>query len=234
MFISYIGEGRKESSLDKFWDELSEEQKQSIASVSVDMWKPFIQSINKNVSEAEGKIVHDHFHIAAYMNKAVDQVRKQEHTQLKRQGDESLKGTKYDWLYAKENRPNRTLERWEGLKHQSLKTSRSWSIKELFRDFWKCSDKEEATGFFKQWYNWAIRCRLSPVKKVAKMLKNHLQYIVNYFDHGTSNGPIEGINNKVQSLIKKSYGYRNVERLKTDIMFHLGGLNLYPDIHTNS
>ena len=42
-------------------------------------------------------------------------------------------------------------------------------------------------------------------------------------------GPMEGLNNAIQGLIKKAYGYRNKERFKADIFFHLGGLDLYPD-----
>jgi len=52
--------------------------------------------------------------------------------------------------------------------------------------------------------------------------------ILNYFVHHLTNGPIEGLNNKIQSLVKKAYGFRNKERFKTDILFHLGGLDMNP------
>ena len=52
--------------------------------------------------------------------------------------------------------------------------------------------------------------------------------ILTFFVHRLTNGPIEGLNNKIQGLIKKAFGYRNKERFKTDIFFHLGGLDLYP------
>jgi transposase len=55
-----------------------------------------------------------------------------------------------------------------------------------------------------------------------------LRQILNYFDHKITNGPIEGLNNKIQGLIKKAYGYRNPKRLVNDIFFHCGGLDLYP------
>lgn len=87
---------------------------------------------------------------------------------------------------------------------------------------------EEGRGFFRRWYDWAIRSQLEPVKKVARPFKRHLDNIVTFFQHRLSNGSIEGLNNKIQSLVKKACGYRNPERFKTDIFFHLGGLNLYP------
>ena len=74
----------------------------------------------------------------------------------------------------------------------------------------------------------AIRSRLDPVKKVARTCKSHLDHILTFFVHRLTNGPIEGLNNGIQGLIKKAFGYRNRERFKTDIFFHFGGLDLYP------
>jgi len=101
-------------------------------------------------------------------------------------------------------------------------------LKEAFRWFWWLPDRAEAKAYFGEWYGWAIRSRLEPVKKVARMLQRHLERILNFFDHRLTNGPIEGLNNKIQGLIKKAFGYRNKERFKTDVLFHLGGLDLYP------
>ena len=56
----------------------------------------------------------------------------------------------------------------------------------------------------------------------------HPGNILTFFKHPHTNGPTEGLNNAIQGLIKKAYGYRNKERFKTDIFFHLGGLDLYP------
>ena len=83
-----------------------------------------------------------------------------------------------------------------------------------------------ASPFF--WYGWAIRSRLAPVKKVARMCKSHLGNLLTFFEHRLTNGPMEGLNNAIQGLIKKAFGYRNRERFKTDIFFHFGGLDLYP------
>jgi transposase len=91
-----------------------------------------------------------------------------------------------------------------------------------------CPTKQKAAPYFQDWYGWAIRCRLAPVEKVARMFKKHLTNLLTFFDHHLTNGPLEGLNNKIQGLIKKGYGYRNKERFKTDIYFHSGGLDPYP------
>ena len=126
------------------------------------------------------------------------------------------------------NLPAERAAEFARLKGQQLQTSRAWAIKELFRDFWDCESVAEGRHFFRRWYDGAIRRRLAPVKKGARMFQRHRDNIVPFFQHRLSNGSIAGLNNKIQSLVKKACGYRNPERFKTDIFFPRGGLNLYP------
>lgn len=226
--VEYVGEGRKQESLDAYWQSLTPEQRSGVEAVGMDLWEPFFNSTLAHVPGAAGKIVHDPFHLVSYMNAALNDVRKAEHRDLLEAGKKTLSGSKQLWLYGAENLPVARAAEFERLKEQKLQTSRAWAIKELFRDFWDCESVEEGRCFFGHWYHWAIRSQLEPVKKVARMFKRHLDNIVTFFQHRLSNGSIEGLNNKIQSLVKKAYGYRNRERFKTDIFFHLGGLNLYP------
>ena len=126
--------------------------------------------------------------------------------------------------------PERYSDLLEDLKGKSLKTSRAWAIKKSIRNLWMCKTEKEGQDFFAIWYSWAIRSRLEPMKKVAYMMKRHLPNILSYFRHRITNAALEGINNKIQALIKKAFGYRNKERFKNDIFFHCGGLDLYPEM----
>lgn len=224
--VEYVGDGRKQESLDAFWQRLTDAQRQAVEAVGMDMWEPYRLSTMAYVPDAD--IVHDPFHLAGHLNDAVDAVRKQEHRQMLEQGDDSLKGTKYWWLYGEENLPEKHQSTFFTLKASQLKTSRAWSLKEMFRNFWLCETVAEGRDYFACWYSWAIRSRLEPVKKVARTFKKHLENIVTYFDHHLTNASLEGLNSKIQGLIKKACGYRNRERFKTDIMFHCGDLDLYP------
>ncbi len=67
----------------------------------MDMWEPYIQATWARLPEEAEKIVLDRFHIMGHLNNAVDTVRKQEHRALMASGDETLKGSKYLWLFAK-------------------------------------------------------------------------------------------------------------------------------------
>ena len=226
--VEYVAEGRSQASLDAFWDALTAEQLAGVEAVGMDMWEPYVNSTLAHLPGAAGKIVHDPFHLVKYLNEAVNEVRLREHRCLQAAGDDTLKGTRQWWLYGFENVPEHHGPRFEAIRKLNLQTARAWGIKEVFRSFWLCPDLEHAKAYFAQWYAWAIRCRLAPIKKVARMCKSHLDNILTFFVHKLTNGPIEGLNNKIQGLIKKAYGYRNKERFKTDIFFHLGGLDLYP------
>ena len=226
--VEYVGEGRQQESLDGFWEGLSARQLAGVEAVAMDMWEPYMESTLAHVPEAASKIVHDPFHLVSYMNKAVNEVRKSEHRRLQAEGNDILAGTRRLWLYGMENVPAQHAPRFDQIKELNLQTSRAWMIKEVFRGFWSCPTLKKAGEYFEDWYGWAIRSRLEPVKKVARMCKRHLGNLLTFFEHRLTNGPIEGLNNAIQGLIKKAFGYRNKERFKTDIFFHFGGLDLYP------
>lgn len=111
--VEYVADGNAQESLDGFWLTQSDEQLQAIESVAMDMRRPFIRSTSAHVPEAEKKIVHDVFHIMKQMNETFDTVRKQEHRAMRVEVDERLKGSRYAWLYATENRPQRDCEAFE-------------------------------------------------------------------------------------------------------------------------
>jgi len=226
--VEYVGAGRQRESLDGFWEGLTAEQLAGVQAVGMDMWEPYLQSTLAHVPGAASKIVHDPFHLVKYMNEAVNDVRKSEHRRLQSLGDDTLKNTRQLWLYGMENVPLKHAPRFAEVKELNLQTSRAWAIKEVFRAFWLCDEVKEAERYFGKWFGWAIRSQLEPIKKVARMCKAHVGNILTFFVHRLTNGPIEGLNNKIQGLIKKAFGYRNKERFKTDIFFHLGGLDLYP------
>lgn len=229
--VEYLADDREQGSLDGYYQGLSEEQRHGIEAVAMDLWDPYIASTKSYVPEAEDKIVFDRYHLMTHMGKAVDTVRKQEHRVLQQVGDETLTKSKYLWLYSEENLPEKHWERFEGLKTSHLKTARAWAIKESLRDLWDYTRKGWASIHFKRWYFWATHSRLDPVIKAARTFHRHLQNVLTYFRHRVTNAVCEGVNSKIQTLIKMAYGFRNRDHLKTAIYFHCGGLDLYPGTH---
>jgi len=132
--VEYVGDDRKKESLDGYFATVSKKARERIEAIAVDIWDPFLASIREHVPEAEEKIVFDRYHLMTHMVKAVDEVRKDEHRELKRVGDERLTGSKYLWLYSRENLPDRHKQRFQSLKQMHLKTGRAWAIKESLRE----------------------------------------------------------------------------------------------------
>lgn len=227
--VLYAGEGRTKSSLKRWYDQCSPEQLEKLDSVSMDMWPAYINQTKASVPWAEEKIAFDRFHVAKKIGEAVDQVRRKEHKDLMKQGNEDLKGTKYDWLTNKENKSARQKKQFQQLKNSSLKTARAWAIKELSQKLWHYVSRTWALKGWKRWLSWAMRCRLEPMKKVAKTIKEHLWGIINAIVLKASNGKAESINSRIKTVKIRACGFRNVERFTTAIYFYLGGLELYPE-----
>ena len=95
---------------------------------------------------------------------------------------------------------------------------------------WKYRSRYWARAALKRWYSWAIRSRLEPMKRVARMIKSHLEGIVNAIFHGMTNARAEGINSRIQWIKYTARGFRNRSRFRTAIYFHLGGLDMTPEV----
>jgi transposase len=221
-----VVEERTTEAADQLWETLRPEQKQTVEAVAVDMWPPFIQTIEKQVPAAD--IVHDKFHVSKYLGEAVDKVRRQEHKELMAQGDETLKGTRQLWLYNPENFSPEQVAEFSALKDLQLKVARAWAAKELFSKFWNYQEAGWARRFFKDWFGWVSRSRLKPVVEVAQMLKRHLDNLLTYLKHPITNAVTEGLNSKIQSLKSAARGFRNFRNYRIRILFFCGKLNLYP------
>jgi transposase len=229
--VEHLADERRQASLDGYFDQFSEEQLARIEAVAMDMWEPFASSVRQHLEDADNKIVFDKFHIMKYMVEAVDTVRKAENRTLTSQGDKSLTGSKYLWMYSSEKLPERHQERFDVLRSGDLKTSRAWAIKENLRFFWDYRRKGWAEKHWKAWYFWATHSRLDPIIKVARTFKAHLTGLLAYFEHRITSAGAEGLNSRIQAIRVSARGYRNRKNFKTAIYFHLGGLNLYPQTH---
>lgn len=226
--VEHIVEGRKEEGLAEYWRGLTPEQLAGIEAVSMDMWEPFVQATLKGVPDARRRIVFDRFHVMGHMVEAVDRVRRVENRDLRASGDDRLKGTKYLWLYSEENVPDRHRPTFEALKESTLKVARAWAIKERLRGLWDYSSIAWARRYFWDWYAWAIRSKLEPVRAVARMIRSHLTNVVNHCRVPVTSALVEGINSKISAIQRRACGYRNAENFKTVVYFFCGGLNLDP------
>jgi len=123
---------------------------------------------------------------------------------------------------------------FEQMKRVALRTSRAWALKEHAMCLWCYLTRGWARRAWKAWISWAMRSRLEPVKRVARMVRNHLEGILNAIVLNATNAMAESVNAKIQRIKRRACGFRSRDRFRTAIYFHLGGLDLRPAAHTDS
>ena len=205
---------------------VSKRQLPYVEAGAMDMWEPFMKAWAEQFPYAP--IVHDRFHVAAYLGKAVDAVRKQEHRLLKKEGDNTLTGAKYLFLKDTKHHTAEEKKRFQILMNDELKVGRAWTLKEAFRHFWEYVNVGSAETFFKHWYFRATHSRLKPMVDVAKMMKRHLDGLLAYCRHQISNAVTEGLNSKSQSIKSAARGFRSFEHYRIAILFGCGKLDMMP------
>jgi transposase len=140
-----------------------------------------------------------------------------------------LKRSRYLWLKDKHAWSQRQILQFDDLRRLNLKTHRAFQLKEALRTiFHTAADRQEAQPLLERWYSWARRCRIEPIKQVAKSLKNHWDGILNAFDSKLTNGRVEAANGQIQAAKAKARGYGTTRHLITIAYLIAGKLTALP------
>lgn len=226
--VEHISEHRRAESLSAYYRTLSDDERNGIRAIAMDMHEPYMKATREHIPDWHRKIVFDRFHIMQVLTKAVDQVRRDENRELVAAGDRSLVGSKYSWLYSKENLPTEYVDRFDQLRTSNLRTARAWAIKESLRELWRYTKLGWAKKLWDRWHSWATRCQLTPIVRAAQTIARHIGGVFAFFENRITNATTEGINGKIQNIKRSARGYRNLDHFMTAIYFHCGGLDLYP------
>lgn len=223
--LLWVGKERTVKTFRGFFDMLGAQACAGIEFVCSDMWKPYL----KVIRERCGTALHilDRFHIVAKMNKALDEVRAEEARKLAAQGREVvLKHSRWCLLKRPDNLTGKQKGRLRELVQCNLRTVRAYLLKEDFQQFWDYLSPTWAGKFLDHWCTDALRSRIKPMKKVAKMVRTHRQLILNWFraKGQISNGVVEGLNNKAKLTMRRSYGFKSPEILEVALLHTLGKL----------
>jgi transposase len=226
--VLWVGDHRRQETLEGFWDTLPSEERDGLEAVVMDMWEPYIAATREALAEHSAPIVFDRYHVMQHLNHAVDLVRRAEQAELREAGDARLKRTRYVWLKgaARRSRADRQLIRQA--RRAGLKVGRAWAIKEAAGKLWTYHSMSWALKYFRRWYGWAVRSRLAPIIRVARMMKRYLSGILAYLRHRYTNALTEALNAKIQEIKYRARGYRNRANFRLAILFHCGGLDMNP------
>lgn len=201
-----------------------------LTSITMDMWDPFIKAVRDHFENSQNLISFDRYHVAQYFCRAVDKVRSQESKTYKPEEYNPLKRTRYQWLKNSDRTDNRAKKRREfmPLTKMNLKTARAWRIKEAASLLWDYTNMTVAEKNWKKLLFWISHCRLEPVKKVGEMIRKYFWGILNAIREKVNNGMLESKNSFIQKIKARACGFRSRSRFRNAILFHLGGLDLFP------
>ena len=208
-----------------FFTWLGKPRSKALSVVCSDMWKPYLNVIQRHAGQALN--VLDKFHIVAHLNKAVDETRRLDAAELRRQGDKvTLKHTRWCLLNRPGNLTKKQTGRLRGLLRLNLRTARAYIMKEDFNHFWTYVSPVWAGKFLDRWCDMATRSGIAPMKARAKMLQSHRELILNYFraKKEYSSGVVEGLNTRVKLVTRKAFGYRTYDTIRIALFHALGRL----------
>ena len=216
--VVYVGEGKGAEALQPFWKRLQKSGARILA-VAIDMSPAYIQAVIENLPKAF--LVFDRFHIVKMFNDKISDFRRKLYNQLNDSATQKLlKGTR--WLLLK-NPENLDPEKDEQERlNQALEINKPlatiYYLKEDLRQLWNQPNKESAAEFLDDWVQRAKASQIRMLQRFANTLLAHKSGILAYYDFQISTGPLEGINNKIKTMKRQAYGYRDKEFFKLKIM----------------
>ena len=209
--VIYVGKGKGAEALAGFWHRLRR-SRAHIQAVAMDMSQAYIHAVSQHLPEAT--IVFDHFHVIKLVNKQLSALRRE----VQREAEEKLqkavlKGTRWLLLKNPEHLDERRNERQrlaEAL-HLNQPLATAYYLKEDLRQVWTQPTKEAATAFLKDWIARASASGIRILIKLANTIGAHRHGILAWYDYRISTGPLEGTNNKIRTMQRQAYGFRDQE-----------------------
>jgi transposase len=215
--VVFVGEGKGADALEPFWGRLRAAKAQ-VEAVATDMSPAYIQAIRENLGQAIH--VFDHFHVVKLFNEKLSDFRRELYREATEQMHKDvLKGTRWLLLKNPENLdPKRKeRERLEEALRMNQPLATVYYLKEDLRQIWDQPDKETATRVLEDWMRRAEASCLKVLQHFAGTLAMHPTGILAYYDCRISTGPLEGTNNKIKTMQRQAYGFRDKEFFKLKI-----------------
>ena len=216
--VVFVGDGKGAEALKPFWDRLRKSKAQ-ISAISTDMSPAYVASVLENWPSAS--LVFDHFHVVKLMNEQLSDLRRKlYHEVVSCQEKKVLKGSRWLLLKAPENLDEQRNERQRLQEALALNEplSKAYYLKEDLRQIWSQPDKSSAALVLDGWINTALSSGIGPLIKMGRTLAKYRFGILNWYDHPISSGPLEGTNNKIKTLKRQAYGFRDLPFFKLKIM----------------
>lgn len=196
-----------------------------IEAVSTDLSGAFISAVREHLPNAT--LIFDHFHVVKLANDALDRVRIDTYKILdSKEKASAIKGLRWVLLGNGEQLASESAEqRLKKALSVNAELSASYYLKEGLRRVWNQADKESAKTILNNWIMEARGSGVRHMKKLADTIELHSDGILAYYDYRISSGKVEGVNNKIKTIKRQAYGFRD------DDYFKLRILSMHDDIY---
>jgi transposase len=208
----WFGRERKKETFDGFFQkELSVRQRAKIEAACVDMWKPFRQSMEQWVPQC--RIIYDKFHIMKHANEAVEEVRRAEFFRKGGRMRGLVRGKRWLLLTRWVNLTSGKRRDLNALFAMNRRLMKAYLLKESLDRLWTYHYEGALLRYLQSWIDQLRWQRLAPFQKLAQMLLDHLEGILNYCRIKVPMGVVEAINGNIKALLRRGRGYKNLRYL---------------------
>ncbi len=228
--VVWAGPGRSAETLDKFFQLLGPAGCARIELVTADLAASYRKAVRARVPQA--RVVYDRFHVERLAADAVDAVRRAEQHRLGATAAKAIKGTRYALLKHPARLKPSQAHRLAILRRENRALDRAYELKEYLATILEQARPDEADELLNQWLDWAARSHLAPFVKLARTIRKHAAGILAYLDTRMTNGPVEGINNKLRVIARRAYGFHSHRPLISMLFLCCGGIQLAPPLPT--
>jgi transposase len=215
--VVFVGDGKGADALKPFWLRLKRSHAK-VEAVATDMSAAYIRAVRDNLRHAVH--VFDHFHVIKLYNDKLSALRRQLFHELTAAGQKVIKGIRWLLLKNAENLDSKKKERQrlERALRLNEPLALAYYLKEDLRQLWRQPNKVEARRFLKEWLAMARASGIRMLEQFAETLEAYQEGILNYYTYRISTGPLEGTNNKIKTMQRQAYGYRDHAFLKLKIL----------------
>lgn len=204
--IVWVAKGKGGEALSPFWRALRS-SRAKIEAVAMDMSAAYWSAVMEHLPEAA--IVFDRFHIMKLMNDKLDDLRRAMVNEATGPMKQTVKGIRYLLLMRRENVEEEKLPRLDDALKQNEPLFTGYLLKEALILLWEQSTYGQMRSFLSQWCTWADESDIRQMRQMARTLLSHKSGILSWWKHRINNGRMEGINNKIKTLLRQTYGLRD-------------------------
>jgi transposase len=207
--VVWMGEGRQNDTVNKFFEAMPAEVREGIEAVAIDMWEPYIKAVKRWCPQAD--IVFDLFHVVKAFNKVIDDIRNEEFRKASGDLRELLPGSKYLFLKNWGNLKREGRVQLEEILALNERLNTIYWLKDLLAHIWDYYYPGWAMKMVAEWCEVARQDGHPALVKFARMLERHQYGIISHCKHPIHTSKLEGVNNKIKVVKRIAYGFHDLE-----------------------